>query len=114
MPSAKTSADVYLIEGFLFIEEDMEIYLDNSATTRVYDEVVDLTVKLMKEDYGNPSSMHHKGVVAENYIKKAAEQIAIGYFNGDFGEKNPAKAKKWASYAAKHGSEASMELLEKL
>jgi len=76
MPSAKTSADVHLIEGFLFIEEDMEIYLDNSATTRVYDEVVDLTVKLMKEDYGNPSSMHHKGVVAENYIKKAAEQIA--------------------------------------
>ena len=45
---------------------------------------------------------------------EAAEQIAIGYFNGDFGEKNPAKAKKWASYAAKHGSEASMELLEKL
>ena len=45
---------------------------------------------------------------------EAAEQIAIGYFNGDFGEKNPVKAKKWASYAAKHGSEASMELLEKL
>ncbi|SFB87310.1 SEL1-like repeat protein [Butyrivibrio sp. YAB3001] len=45
---------------------------------------------------------------------EAAEQIAIGYFNGDFGEKNPTKAKKWASYAAKHGSEASMELLEKL
>ncbi len=54
----------------------MEIYLDNSATTRVYDEVVDLTVHLMKEDYGNPSSMHHKGVVAENYIKKASEQVA--------------------------------------
>ena len=76
MPSAKTSADVYLIEGFLFIEEDMEIYLDNSATTRVYDEVVDLTVKLMKEDYGNPSSMHHMGVVAEDHIKNASKIFA--------------------------------------
>jgi cysteine desulfurase len=54
----------------------MEIYLDNSATTRVYKEVADLVVKTMTEDYGNPSSMHHMGVVAENYTKQAAEQIA--------------------------------------
>ncbi len=54
----------------------MEIYLDNSATTRVYGEVADLVVKTMTEDYGNPSSMHHMGVVAENYTKQAAEQIA--------------------------------------
>ena len=44
----------------------------------------------------------------------AAEQIAVGYFNGDFGEKNLAKSKKWASYAAKHGSEVAIELLTKL
>ncbi len=54
----------------------MEIYLDNSATTRVYGDVVDLVAKAMTEDYGNPSSMHHLGVVAENYTKKAAEEIA--------------------------------------
>ncbi|WP_026524819.1 cysteine desulfurase family protein [Butyrivibrio sp. MB2005] len=54
----------------------MEIYLDNSATTRVYGEVAELVVKTMTEDYGNPSSMHHMGVVAENYTKQAAEQIA--------------------------------------
>lgn len=54
----------------------MEIYLDNSATTRVYGEVANLVVKTMTEDYGNPSSMHHMGVVAENYTKQAAEQIA--------------------------------------
>ncbi len=41
----------------------------------------------------------------------AAEKIALGYFTGIFGEKNPAKAKKWASYAAKHGSSAAAELL---
>lgn len=34
----------------------MEVYFDNSATTRVLDEVKDLTVKLMTEDYGNPSA----------------------------------------------------------
>ena len=45
---------------------------------------------------------------------EAAEQIAVGYFKGEFGEKNPAKAKKWASYAAKHGSEVAAEILNKL
>lgn len=45
---------------------------------------------------------------------EAAEKIAAGYYNGDFGEKNFAKAKKWASYAAKHGSEIAAEILEKL
>ncbi len=54
----------------------MEIYLDNSATTRVYDDVAALTLRAMTEDYGNPSSMHHKGVVAENYVKEASERIA--------------------------------------
>lgn len=43
----------------------------------------------------------------------AAEKVAIGYYDGKFGEKNPAKAKKWASYAAKHGSGAAKELLGK-
>jgi TPR repeat protein len=45
---------------------------------------------------------------------EAAEEIAVGYFKGDFGEKNPAKARKWASYAAKHGSEKAAEILEQL
>lgn len=34
----------------------MEIYLDNSATTRAYPEVAELVTKLMLEDYGNPST----------------------------------------------------------
>ena len=45
---------------------------------------------------------------------EAAEEIAVGYFNGEFGGKNLTKAKKWASYAAKHGSEVAAELMEKL
>lgn len=53
-----------------------EIYLDNSATTRAYDCVGDLVRKVMCEDYGNPSSMHTKGVEAEAYIKEAKEILA--------------------------------------
>ncbi len=47
------------------------IYLDNSATTRVYPEVAKLMCRIMTEDYGNPSSRHAKGIKAENYIKEA-------------------------------------------
>ena len=54
----------------------MEAYLDNSATTRTFDEVAKLMVKIMIEDYGNPSAMHLKGVEAEEYIKKSAERIS--------------------------------------
>lgn len=54
----------------------MEAYLDNSATTKCAKEVVDTVVKVMQEDYGNPSSKHMKGVIAENYIKEARETIA--------------------------------------
>ena len=53
-----------------------EIYLDNSATTRAYDCVGELVKKVMCEDYGNPSSMHAKGVAAEQYIKEAKETFA--------------------------------------
>ena len=51
-----------------------EVYLDNSATTRAYPEVGDLVRKVLCEDYGNPSSMHRKGVEAEKYIKEAKEK----------------------------------------
>lgn len=54
----------------------MEAYLDNSATTRVFDEVKDIVVETMINDYGNPSSMHLRGVEAERYIKAARESIA--------------------------------------
>lgn len=54
----------------------MEIYLDNSATTRVFPEVAEWMTKIMCEQYGNPSSMHHKGVESEQYIRYAAETLA--------------------------------------
>lgn len=56
--------------------ERKEVYLDNSATTRVFDSVRDVMVQAMMADYGNTSSRHMKGVEAENYIKSAREEIA--------------------------------------
>ncbi len=54
----------------------MEVYLDNSATTRCFDQVAELMTHIMCEDYGNPSSLHRKGVQAEKYIRYAKEVIA--------------------------------------
>jgi len=54
----------------------MEIYLDNAATTEVYPEVVSLMTEIMRKDFGNPSSMHRKGVEAEKYLKEASARTA--------------------------------------
>ena len=54
----------------------MEVYLDNSATTKAFPEVAELVARIMCDEYGNPSSMHLKGVQAENHIKAAKETIA--------------------------------------
>lgn len=54
----------------------MEVYLDNSATTKCYDSVGETVRRVMCEDYGNPSSMHRKGVEAEKYIKQSKETLA--------------------------------------
>ncbi len=53
-----------------------EIYLDNSATTRCFPEVAELMSRIYLEDYGNPSSMHHKGVEAEKEIRNARQILA--------------------------------------
>lgn len=54
----------------------MEVYLDNSATTACFEEVAQLMHKVLCEDYGNPSSLHHKGVEAEAYLRYANETFA--------------------------------------
>ena len=54
----------------------MAVYFDNSATTRVSERVMQLVVKTMREDYGNPSAKHRMGVDAERYVKDAAGKIA--------------------------------------
>ncbi|MBR3963617.1 MAG: cysteine desulfurase [Oscillospiraceae bacterium] len=53
-----------------------EIYLDNSATTKVYTEAAETAFKVMTEIYGNPSSLHMKGVEAEKVLEEARTLVA--------------------------------------
>ena len=54
----------------------MEAYSDNSATTRCSEGAAAMVMKVMREDFGNPSSMHTKGVEAEHYIREAKDFFA--------------------------------------
>ena len=54
----------------------MEVYLDNSATTRVFPEVVGYITQIMCQQYGNPSSLHLKGMEAEQILRRAKETLA--------------------------------------
>ncbi len=53
-----------------------EIYFDNSATTRVDDDIIDVISQVMRQDFGNPSSKHMKGMESEHILKEAREKIA--------------------------------------
>ena len=63
----------------------MEVYFDNSATTCCYEAVKDIVVKTMMEDFGNPSAMHQKGVDAEQYVKKSAQDTGTASEGGGKG-----------------------------
>ena len=54
----------------------MEIYLDNCATTRVCPEAAEACLKAMTADYGNPSSLHRKGLEAEAILTDARKTVA--------------------------------------
>ena len=53
-----------------------EIYLDNSATTRPLEAVIELMQQIYRSAYGNPSSLHAKGVEAERLLKEARARLA--------------------------------------
>ena len=54
----------------------MEVYFDNSATTRPYAEVCAAVFDTMSANYGNPSSLHKLGIEAERAVKTARERCA--------------------------------------
>lgn len=55
----------------------MLVYLDNSATTKAYDDVTLEVAKVMQQDYGNPSSLHRMGINAEKHVKNARRSLAL-------------------------------------
>ncbi len=54
----------------------MEAYFDNAATTRCSDGAKEVMMRVLSEDYGNPSSLHRKGMEGENYIREARKNIS--------------------------------------
>lgn len=54
----------------------MEVYFDNAATTKIIPEVRELMLETMDAEYGNPSSLHRKGMAAEKYIRTARETVS--------------------------------------
>jgi cysteine desulfurase len=54
----------------------MKVYLDNAATTRLDDKVFDTMVPFMKEEYGNPSSIHAFGRKTRSAIEVARKTVA--------------------------------------
>lgn len=54
----------------------MEAYLDNSATTACCEKAAKIMIKMLTEDFGNPSSLHMKGIEAERYLLEAKKKIA--------------------------------------
>lgn len=54
----------------------MEIYFDNSATTKPYDEVINEVSVAMKDYFGNPSSLHKLGIKSEKRLNESREYLA--------------------------------------
>ena len=54
----------------------MEVYLDNSATTKPYEEAVNVMCEVMSSNYANPSSLHRMGKFAEDSLNKSRETLA--------------------------------------
>lgn len=54
----------------------MDIYLDNSATTRVSPAAAQRALELMQQEYGNPSSLHRRGFAAEQALDAARRELA--------------------------------------
>lgn len=54
----------------------LEHYLDNSATTAVSEKAAEKAYRVMVENYGNPSSLHLKGLQAERELEAARKTVA--------------------------------------
>lgn len=63
----------------------MEVYFDNSSTTKISEEVINEVVTGMRDYYGNPSALHNIGLNSERKLKECRRELAK-YINADEGE----------------------------
>jgi len=55
---------------------DEPVYMDNNATTAVAPEVLEVVLPLLRDHYGNPSSMHRFGARAGEAVAEARDRVA--------------------------------------
>jgi len=61
------------------------VYFDNAATTRMKEEVIEAMLPIMREHYGNPSSIHNEGRKVRALLEAARKSIAY-HLNASIGE----------------------------
>ena len=54
----------------------MRVYFDNAATTPILDEVIEEMSRSMRENFGNPSSIHREGRTARAAVEQARKVVA--------------------------------------
>ena len=54
----------------------MKVYLDNAATTQIDPEVIEVMLPIIKEGFGNPSSIHSFGRESRSLVEKARKNVA--------------------------------------
>ena len=69
----------------IYLRQDMKVYLDNSATTPIHPKVLEKMLPYLKENFGNPSSIHSFGRNVRVAIEEARENIA-DFINADASE----------------------------
>jgi len=91
----------------------MMIYLDHAATTPIADEVLDAMLPYLREQHGNPSSIHRAGRAARDGVERAREQVAAALgvhpldvlftSGGTEADNQAVKGIAWAARAAGRG-----------
>ncbi|AEE91739.1 Cysteine desulfurase [Tepidanaerobacter acetatoxydans Re1] len=82
-----------------------QVYLDNSSTTKVLDEAAQTVFDVMTVYFGNPSSLHGKGIEAEKIMKQAREKVAqvLGVDPGEiYFTSGGTESNNWAIKGAAH------------
>ena len=73
-PNVRENSFIFMCK--ILTRDDFKvIYLDNSATTRPYQDVLNAFVTINEQYYANPASIHEKGVEANQLLTRAREQI---------------------------------------
>ena len=96
----------------------MKVYLDNAATTKLDEEVLQAMLPYMREDFGNPSSIHAFGRKTRSAIEIARKTVAknlnvtpaeIFFTSGGTEADNMAIVKAIETYGLKHAITSKIE-----